>query len=180
MASSAQSFLVGLVGTGIGPSLTPPLHEREADQLGVRYLYRRLDLDELGLRATAVGDLLRAARAVGYDGLNITHPCKQLVIEHLDELSPDAAALGAVNTVVLRDGRAVGHNTDWSGFARAFDRTLSDVPQEHVVQLGAGGAGSAVAHALLTLGTGRLTLLDVDPERAEALASSLADRFGAD
>jgi shikimate dehydrogenase len=179
MGSSARGFLVGLVGTGIGPSLTPPLHEREADELGVRYLYRRLDLDELGLPPAAVGDLLAAARAVGYDGLNVTHPCKQLVIEHLDELSPDAEALGAVNTVVLRDGRAVGHNTDWSGFARAFDRTLSDVPQERVVQLGAGGAGSAVAHALLTLGTARLTLLDVDPARAEALASSLAGRFGA-
>ena len=180
MGSGARSFLVGLVGNGIGPSLTPPLHEREADELGVRYLYRRLDLDELGLPPTAVGDLLAAARAVGYDGLNVTHPCKQLVIEHLDELSPDAEALGAVNTVVLRDGRAVGHNTDWSGFARAFDRELSDVPQDHVVLLGAGGAGSAVAYALLTLGTGRLTVLDVDRARAEALAASMGARFGAD
>ena len=74
--------------------------------------------------ATAIGDLLAAARLAGYDGLNVTHPCKQLVLPHLDELSPDAEALGAVNTVVLRDGRAVGHNTDWSGFARAFDRGL--------------------------------------------------------
>src|SRR5215211_1485412 len=132
MPASSRSFLVGLIGTGIGPSLTPLLHEREADELGVRYLYRRLDLDELGLPPTAVGDLLAAARAVGYDGLNITHPCKQLVIEHLDELSPDAEALGAVNTVVLRDGRAVGHNTDWSGFARAFDRTLPEAPLDRV------------------------------------------------
>ena len=120
MSRSSHGFLVGLVGTGIGPSLTPPLHEREADELGIRYLYRRLDLDRLGLAPEGVGDLLAAARLAGYDGLNITHPCKQLVIPHLDELSPDAAALGAVNTVVLRDGRAVGHNTDWSGFARAF------------------------------------------------------------
>src|SRR3954447_2719496 len=135
MTASSRSFLVGLVGTGIGPSLTPPLHEREADELGVRYLYRRLDLDELALPPAAVGDLVRAARAVGYDGLNITHPCKQLVIEHLDELSPDAAALGAVNTVVFRDGHAIGHNTDWSGFARSFDRELSDVGLDRVVLL---------------------------------------------
>jgi shikimate dehydrogenase len=180
MGTSTGGFLVGLVGTGIGPSLTPPLHEREADELGVRYLYRRLDLDGLRLPPSAIGDLLAAARAVGYDGLNVTHPCKQLVIEHLDELSPDAEALGAVNTVVLRDGRAVGHNTDWSGFARAFDRSLSDVRQDRVVLLGAGGAGSAVAHALLTLGTGRLTVLDVDPDRAEGLATTMAARFGAD
>ena len=180
MPTSPPGFLVGLVGTGIGPSLTPPLHEREADELGLRYLYRRLDLDRLGLPATAIGDVLAAARLAGYDGLNVTHPCKQLVLEHLDELSPDAAALGAVNTVVLRDGRAVGHNTDWSGFARAFDRGLPDAPLDRVVLLGAGGAGAAVAHALLTLGTGRLTVLDVDAGRATGLAGSLAGRFGAD
>ena len=180
MSPSSSAFLVGLIGTGIGPSLTPPLHEREADELGVRYLYRRLDLDELQLPPTAVGDVLAAARLAGYDGLNVTHPCKQLVLQHLDELSPDAEALGAVNTVVLRDGRAVGHNTDWSGFARAFDRGLTDAALDRVVLLGAGGAGAAVAHALLTLGTARLTVLDVDGDRATALARSLAERFGAD
>ncbi|SDN02495.1 shikimate dehydrogenase [Geodermatophilus siccatus] len=180
MTNGAQGFLVGLVGSGIGPSLSPPLHEREADQLGLRYLYRRLDLDRLQKPATAIGEILAAARLAGYDGLNVTHPCKQLVLEHLDELSPDAAALGAVNTVVLRDGRAVGHNTDWSGFARAFDRGLPEAPLDRVVLLGAGGAGAAVAHALLTLGTHRLTVLDVDGRRAGELAASLGDRFGAD
>ena len=174
-----RGILVGLVGTGIGPSLTPPLHEQEADELGVRYLYRRLDLDELRRPASAIGEVLAAARLAGYDGLNITHPCKQMVIPHLDELSDDAAALGAVNTVVLRDGRAVGHNTDWSGFARAFDRGLPDAALDRVVLLGAGGAGAAVAHALLRLGTARLTVLDVDPARARALAGSLDERFGA-
>jgi shikimate dehydrogenase len=178
VSGSSPSFLVGLVGSGIGPSLTPPLHEREADELGLRYLYRRLDLDVLDRPATAIGEILAAARLAGYDGLNVTHPCKQLVIDHLDELSPDAAALGAVNTVVLRDGHAVGHNTDWSGFARSFDRGLPDAPLTDVVLLGAGGAGAAVAHALLTLGTGRLTILDVDQWRARGLATALSDRFG--
>src|SRR3954462_8765420 len=172
-----HSYLVGLVGTGIGPSLTPPLHEREADQLGIRYLYRRFDLDDLQLPAEAVGDLLAAPRLAGFDGLNVTHPCKQMVLRHLDELSPDAAALGAVNTVVFHNGRAVGHNTDWSGFARSFDRGLSDVPLDDVVLLGAGGAGAAVAHALLTLGVGRLTVLDVDGARARSLAAALNQRF---
>jgi quinate/shikimate dehydrogenase (NAD+) len=180
VTDGSQGFLVGLVGSGIGPSLTPPLHEREADELGLRYLYRRLDLDGLQKPASAIGEILAAARLAGYDGLNVTHPCKQLVLEHLDELSPDAAALGAVNTVVLRDGRAVGHNTDWSGFARAFDRGLSEAALGRVVLLGAGGAGAAVAHALLTLGTGRLTILDMDGQRAEALARALGERFGAD
>lgn len=178
-APARPGIVVGLIGQGIGPSLTPPLHEREADALGLRYVYRRLDLDVLGLPATAVGELVAATRLAGYDGLNVTHPCKQLVVEHLDELSPDAEALGAVNTVVFTGGRAVGHNTDWSGFARSVDRGLPEAPLDRVVLLGAGGAGAALAYALMTLGTGRLAVLDVDPARARSLATSLEQRFGA-
>jgi shikimate dehydrogenase len=175
---SDKAFLVGLIGTGIGPSLSPPLHEREADAWGVRYLYRVLDLDRLGVAPAAVGEVLAAVRLAGYDGLNVTHPCKQLVLEHLDELSADAEALGAVNTIVFRDGRAIGHNTDWSGFARSFDRGLPDARLDEVVLLGAGGAGSAVAHALLSLGTARLTVVDRDNDRATELADALRRRFG--
>lgn len=168
-----DSYLVGLVGTGIGPSLSPALHEREADQLGVRYLYRRLDLDELGLPPDRVGDLLAAASLAGYDGLNITHPCKQLVLPHLDELDHTAATLGAVNTVTFRDGKAIGHNTDTTGFARAMRTGLPDVQKNHVVLLGAGGAGAACAHALATT---RLTIFDHDHAKAETLANQLGDR----
>ncbi|OAH15923.1 shikimate dehydrogenase [Streptomyces jeddahensis] len=179
MAPTTQdSFLIGLIGAGVGPSLSPALHEREADRQGLRYLYRLIDIDVLGVTPDRVGDLLRAARDLGYDGLNITHPCKQLVIEHLDALSPGAEALGAVNTVVFEDGRAVGHNTDVTGFAASFARGLPDASLDHVVQLGAGGAGAAVAHAVLTLGAGRLTVVDALPERASDLAASLNRHFG--
>ncbi|WP_199443141.1 shikimate dehydrogenase [Umezawaea beigongshangensis] len=173
-----EGHLIGLIGSGIGPSLTPAVHEREADRLGLRYLYRRLDLDVLGLPGAAIGEVLAATRLAGYDGLNVTHPCKQLVIPHLDALSPDARALGAVNTVVLQEGRAVGHNTDWSGFARSVGRGLPDVELERVVLLGAGGAGAAVAHALLTLGAGEVRVLDLHERRAGELAASLRARFG--
>src|SRR4051794_23365285 len=139
------TYTVGLIGAGIGGSLSPALHEREAACLGLDYRYRVLDIDELGADA---GELLERARAEGYAGVNVTHPCKQVVIEHLDELSPEAAALGAVNTVVLRDGRAVGHNTDLTGFAGSFARGLPDAAMGHVLLIGAGGAGAAVAHAL--------------------------------
>ena len=174
-----DSFLVGLIGSGIGPSLSPALHEREADRQGLRYLYRLIDIDTLGVEADAVGDLVRAARDLGFDGLNITHPCKQLVIEHLDGLDPQAEALGAVNTVVFEDGRAIGHNTDVTGFAASFARGLPDAPLERVVQLGAGGAGAAVAHATLTLGAGQVTVVDALPDRAADLAASLDRHFGA-
>jgi shikimate dehydrogenase len=174
----SSSYLTGLIGSGIGPSLSPALHEREADRHGLRMLYRTIDIDALGLPATAVGELLKAAHTLGFDGLNITHPCKQLVIEHLDELAPEAAELGAVNTVVFRDGRAIGHNTDVTGFAQSFARGLPEAPARRVVQLGAGGAGAAVAHALLTLGADRLTLVDTDQARATALAAALNGSFG--
>ncbi|WP_086785538.1 shikimate dehydrogenase [Streptomyces caniscabiei] len=174
-----DSYLVGLIGSGIGPSLSPALHEREADRQGLRYVYRLIDIDDLGVGPEAVGDLVRAARDLGFDGLNITHPCKQLVIEHLDGLAPQAAALGAVNTVVFEDGRAVGHNTDVTGFAASFARGLPDAPLENVVQLGAGGAGAAVAHATLTLGAEHVTVVDALPDRAAELATSLDRHFGA-
>ncbi|MFD8212363.1 shikimate dehydrogenase [Streptomyces sp. NPDC059697] len=174
-----DTYLVGLIGSGIGPSLSPALHEREADRQGLRYLYRLIDIDVLGVGPEAVGDLVRAARDLGFGGLNITHPCKQLVIDHLDELAPQAAALGAVNTVVFEGGRAVGHNTDVTGFAASFARGLPDVSLERVVQLGAGGAGAAVAHAVLTLGAGHVTVVDAMPDRAADLAAGLNRHFGA-
>lgn len=173
-----DSYVVGLIGSGIGPSLSPALHEREADRQGLRYVYRLVDIDALGVGPEAVGDLVRAARDLGFDGLNITHPCKQLVVPHLDGLAPQAEALGAVNTVVLEDGRAVGHNTDVTGFAASFARGLPDVPLERVVQLGAGGAGAAVAHATLTLGAGQVTVVDALSDRAAGLAASLNRHFG--
>ncbi len=172
------SYLVGLVGTGIAPSLSPALHERAADELGLRYLYRRIDLDELDLPATAVGDLLDTARTVGFRGLNITHPCKQLVIKHLDDLSPEAEALGAVNTVLFEHGKAFGHNTDTSGFAEAIRRGLPTQRRHRTVLIGAGGAGSAVGHALLGMGAATVDVFDTDSERAATLAGSLRDRFG--
>jgi shikimate dehydrogenase len=167
--------LVGLIGKGIGTSLSPALHEREADELGLRYLYRLLDLDQLG---RPVGDVLAAARLAGYDGLNITHPVKQSVLEHLDELSPDADALHAVNTVVFRGGKAIGHNTDLPGFARSVSAGLPDAALNRVVLLGAGGAGAAVAHALLSLGAGTIRIFDTEPYRGAALAASLSVHFG--
>jgi shikimate dehydrogenase len=170
-----KSYLIGLIGSGIGPSLSPSLHEDEAAHHGLHYVYRLLDTDVLG---GDVGELVRTARRMGYDGLNITHPHKLEVIPHLDELSPDAAELGAVNTVVFKNDRAIGHNTDWTGFAESFARGLPDAPTRRIVQLGAGGAGAAIAHALLTLGADRLTVVDAEPERAASLAAELTARFG--
>lgn len=175
-----RSFLCGLIGAGIQGSRSPALHEREADAQGLRYLYQKIDLDELGLGAGALPELLTAAERMGFAGLNITYPCKQAVVSLLHELSDEARALGAVNTVVLKAGRRMGHNTDCTGFAEAFRRGLPDVKRERVVQLGAGGAGAAVAHAALALGVKELTIFDVDPARSEQLAEKLGVKAGTD
>lgn len=166
-----RRFVVGLIGSDLGPSLSPQLHEREADELGVRYLYQLIDLDVLGLGAEDVGDLVSQAQRFGFAGLNITHPCKQTVVKYLDELSPEASELGAVNTVVFHERRAIGHNTDWSGFLAGFRRGLPDAAVREVVLLGAGGAGTAVAFALVRLGVRHLTVVDMVIERAERLAA---------
>jgi shikimate dehydrogenase len=174
----AGSILVGLVGAGIGASLTPRMHEEEGAAQGLRYVYRLIDLDVLGLAAADLPGILTEAERSGFAGLNVTFPCKQAVMAHLDELSPDARAVGAVNTVVLRNGRRIGHNTDWTGFFESFRRGLSDTRRDRVVQFGAGGAGAAVAHALLALDTGQVVIVDTDKARARDLADALCARFG--
>ncbi|MCQ4159618.1 shikimate dehydrogenase [Roseomonas sp. GC11] len=177
-AALPPAFLVGLVGSGIQASRSPALHEREGAAQGLRYIYRLFDFDVLKAGLDSLPRILDMAQALGFAGLNITHPAKQAVLPLLDEVSPDARALGAVNTVVLRDGRRIGHNTDHSGFAEGFRRGLPDAVMGEVVQLGAGGAGAAVAHAALSLGAQRLTLLDMDPAKAAGLAESLNAHFG--
>ncbi|TFV41239.1 shikimate dehydrogenase [Bradyrhizobium niftali] len=171
------SFLVGLIGSGIAASRTPPMHEAAADAAGIRYLYKKIDLTELKLGAQALPELLTAAKRMGFDGLNVTHPCKQAILPLLDELSPDADALGAVNTVVIRNGRMIGHNTDWFGFAENFRRNKQGASLGRVVQFGAGGAGSAVAFALMKLGVRELTIMDVDLAKAQNVVDGLSPRF---
>ncbi|MDT3712675.1 shikimate dehydrogenase [Pseudomonas soli] len=176
---SAQGILAGLIGRGIQASRTPALHEHEGDAQALRYLYRLIDADQLGLDDSALPALLDAAQRTGFSGLNITYPFKQAILPLLDELSDEARGIGAVNTVVLRDGRRVGHNTDCLGFAEGLRRGLPGVARRRVVQLGAGGAGAAVAHALLAEGVEQLHVFELDPARAQALADNLTQRFGA-
>lgn len=153
------------------------MHEREAERHGLRYMYVPIDLDRLELPGDYLGGMVRYARLLGFRGLNITHPCKQAVLEHLDEVVPVAAAVGAVNTVVFEAGRAVGHNTDVYGFEQSLHRGLPGASLRKVVILGAGGAGSAVAHAILGLGASQIVVIDPLADRLARLVESLARRF---
>jgi shikimate dehydrogenase len=165
---------VGLFGRGIGSSLTPIMHETEGRRNGLAYRYDLIDFDRLGLEDDDLEAMLAAARERGYRGLNITYPFKQAILPLLDDISLEADVIGAVNTVVLRNGACMGHNTDSWGFAQSVRAGLGAVQVDHVVQVGAGGAGSAVARALIQLGTGALDIVDTDAARAQHLATHIA------
>jgi shikimate dehydrogenase len=179
VSSVPKKVLAGLIGAGIQRSLSPAMHEAEAQAQGLRLHYQLIDLDAAGRGPEALPSLIEAARVMGFAGLNITYPCKQAVIPLLDALSEDAAAMGAVNTVVFKDGKATGHNTDGSGWRWGFERALPGADLTCAVLLGAGGAGSAIAHAALRMGVGHLVLVDSDAARASALANALNARYGA-
>ena len=177
-STSPRKVLIGLIGAGIQQSLSPALHEEEARHHGLRLHYQLIDLDRSASSAQELPTLLAAARIMGYAGCNVTYPCKQAVIPHLDSLSEEAQAMGAVNTVVIRDGKLVGHNTDGSGWAWGFTRALPGADLRRVVLLGAGGAGAAIAHAVLRLGAQHLTIVDAQPERAAQLAADVNALYG--
>lgn len=175
-ALERRSWLTGLIGQGVGPSLTPEMHEREAERQGLRYVYKLIEQPGGTVDVAHLERLLAAAIELGYDGLNVTHPVKQAMVPLVDETAPAVRAIGALNTIIIRDGRMTGHNTDVTGFRRSFTEGLPDADRDRVVLLGAGGAGTAVAHALVDLGVRRLLVVDLDHARAAALAASLAER----
>ncbi len=176
--SGQTSFSLGLVGSGIGASLTPAMQEREGREAGLSLTYRLIDLDGLAMTAADLPEVLAWAHRLGFDGLNITHPFKQAVVPLLDGLSEDACDLGAVNTVVIRDGQMVGRNTDWSGYTRAFQQVLEEAVHDRALLVGAGGAGVAVGYGLLRQGAAHVAVLDHDPDKAKSCVERLATCFG--
>jgi shikimate dehydrogenase len=172
--AAANTIKTGLIGSGIQGSRSPALHLHEAAAHGLQFSYELIDLETLNAGPDHLPALLDDAENKGFAGLNITYPCKQIVIPYLHELSAQAARVGAVNTVLFKDGRRIGHNTDWSGFAEAFCRGLPGAKLDTVVQIGAGGAGAATACAALVLGVKRLSVFDQQSERANQLVSRLS------
>lgn len=166
----AESFLCGLIGAGIQGSRSPALHQAEARAQGLELIYRLIDLQVLRVGVEALPRLLDGAVREGYCGLNITFPCKQAVMPLLQSVSEEASAIGAVNTVVIAGGKRTGHNTDGPGWAWGFRRALPGADLARVVLLGAGGAGSACADAVLRLGAQALVIVDRERTRAAELA----------
>lgn len=177
MNAKINLFKAGLIGKGIQASLTPAMHMQEGRVQGLDYAYELIDVAAMDASAVSLPELLSDAEARGLSGLNITHPFKQQVMQYLSELSDDAKALGAVNTVILRDGQRIGQNTDWWGFSESMKRGLPQADLASVVQLGAGGAGAATAYAILKLGAAKLTIFDPDSDKVAQLIAALKVAF---
>jgi shikimate dehydrogenase len=177
---SARRILVGLVGANILKSLSPALHEDAFSAAGIRGHYHLMDLDRL--QGRRLEQLFGAIKTAGFDGINVTFPCKQAIMPLLDEISAEARQIGAVNTVTISEGgRAVGYNTDRIGFRRNFEEGLgrAAIEDQVAVLVGAGGAGRAVGFALMDLGAARVVVYDTDTARAAALVADLMLHHGA-
>lgn len=180
-ASPAKTgILTGLIGEHISGSRSPYLHQSEADALGIRLVYAPFDFATQGKTASDLPAFLKAALMTGFAGLNVTHPYKQEVIPLLDELSPGAAKIGAVNTIEMRDGRMIGHNTDIRGFSQSLELGLPEAKLGRVIQFGAGGAGLATAHGLLERGLGYLAIAEPDERRRRKAVAALSEVYGPD
>jgi shikimate dehydrogenase len=172
--AGATLVRTGLLGREILASRSPWLHQEEARAHGLGLDYELYDFSARRWGDDELGDRLASLKRDGLAGVNVTHPFKQLVIQHLDGLAPSAETLGAVNTVQFCDAGMIGHNTDVTGFAESVQKGLEGAALQRVIQFGAGGAGSATAHALLSLGVSELVLVDADVSRCEALVDRLA------
>jgi len=174
-----RRMLVGLIGANIQGSMSPALFADAFAAAGIDGYYHLLDVDRLPRRS--LPQLLDAIKAAGFAGANVTYPFKQEIIPLLDAVDGEAAQVGAVNTVAIApDGRTTGYNFDRGGWRNSFAETLGrDSAQGRtVVQIGAGGAGRAVACALMDLGVAVLVLHDLDTARANALKDELSLHYG--
>jgi shikimate dehydrogenase len=175
-----RRVLVGLIGANITGSLSPALFADAFAAAGIDGFYHLIDADRVPERR--LSKLLDAARAAGFAGANITYPFKQEVIALLDAVDSEAVQIGAVNTVAIGpDGHTTGYNFDRRGWRNSFEETLGRKTAEDatVVLVGAGGAGRAVAFALMDLGAAPLIIHDPDGSRANSLVADLTTEYGA-
>lgn len=168
-------LLIGLIGALIKHSASPAMHEAAAKALGWRAHYQLVEV--AGADRGALSAMLDGVRRLGFAGVNITFPYKEAVVPLLDELSEGAGRIGAVNTVVVKGDRLIGHNTDATGFARAIAPLVATAKTNVVALVGAGGVGRAIAFALAELGIAELRIFDKERAKAEALAAVLGSRL---
>ncbi len=168
MTIDAETRLFGVIGSPVAHSLGPVMHNRAFAHLGINAVY-------LAFEVTDIGAAVAGIRGLGLGGVSVTIPHKSAVMAHLDEVDDLARAVGAVNTVVHRDGRLTGHNTDCEGAMAALSEVTA-VDGRSVAVLGAGGSARAVGFGIQAAG-GRVTIFNRSRQRGEALADDLGVPF---
>jgi len=165
--------LLGLVGSRIGRSISPAMHEAAGRALRIDVRYHLIDAHVIGFGPEAIPRLLEGVKLAGFTGVNVTFPFKEVATRCLDAVEGAARTVGAVNTIVVRDGRLLGHNTDYTGFVSGWRRALGDRLPGTVALIGAGGVGRAISHALAALGADELRIADIESARSATLCDAL-------
>lgn len=164
MLINSHTTLIGIIGKPLGHSLSPHMHNLTMQKMNLNCIYVPLEVAPERLE-----DAIQGLKALRFRGVNVTIPYKKAVIPFLDELSPGALACGAVNLIKNEDGRLTGFNTDGPGFMASLAEDHID-SIERVLLLGAGGAAQSLAYELTLAGTSELNILDLDMDKAYALA----------
>jgi shikimate dehydrogenase len=158
--------LTGLIGNPVEHTVSPVLHNTLFKIMGIDGIYIPLKPDR-----ETLGNAVEGLKAAGFIGFNVTIPFKEAVLEYLDEASEEVRLLGTANTIQIRDGRLIGHNTDGSGFVRAFRKqTGTDLSGKDICILGAGGTARTLAVKLAMEGAGRICIINRTKERADEIA----------
>ena len=175
MAANYQAQVVGVFGQPVAENPTGVMQEAGFAAAGLNWRYLNFEVPPAQL-----GAAMDAMDALGFRGINLTIPHKVAVIEHLDDLSREARAIGAVNTVRLVDGRKIGENTDGKGFLRGLRTDAGiDPAGKRVVVLGAGGAARAIATELALAGASDLLVVNRSPDRGRTMVEDLRAATGA-
>ena len=172
MSISGRTAVCGIVGDPIEHSLSPAMQNAAFEAAGLDFVYVAFRLWRGAARECAA-----AMRTLNLRGLNVTVPHKVELLPYLDVVDPGAARIGAVNTIVNDGGRLTGHNTDAVGFLQGLEASGIALQGAEVVVLGAGGAARAVVFSLVEWGA-RVTVLNRDETRAEALANDVSASYG--
>lgn len=168
MKITGKTRLLGLIGSPVAHSKSPEMYNYCFEKFGLDYAYLAFDVP-----IEKTKDAVEALRTVGFRGANVTMPCKREVLRYMDELSPAAEAIGAVNTIVNEGGRLIGHNTDGMGYTRNLERSGVRVKGKKIVLLGGGGAASAIAAQAALEGAAEISIFNLRDAFWDSLAATV-------
>jgi len=170
---TGETRIMGILGNPVGHSISPQIHNTISSLLGVNAVYIPLKSDISDLE-----DTVKGLKAVNISGFNVTIPFKEKIMRYLDECSQEAQLIGAVNTVVNKNGRLVGYNTDAEGFSKSFEKTFGkNFKSARILILGAGGAARAVAVKAAMQGADMINIVNRTIRRASEIADLINNNY---